>query len=339
MNGINQEIKNILDLQAQANGIQVNARNVLAQANDRMSQLRERIKRGETTGDRIKDFVIAYYGFLDEEIEGVYRDLEARIRQHIGEFILMITKEENFYGCTGFGYKPKDRDYVLDERLSLGILTDGKLVLSPADDKCELPVGGKHVQCWNAWCEKVGLVEENIISDWRHDFGLSLNKQLERKSPVARLQKEPDLDLEMKMGDDEVKAWFEKKGGCYLVVFQKASRLLGREIEESPQLAAELQRRRKAVAKRLVELVGERSRLKQKIARIFGAVGGLYSPDGVSVAICETEYDARIISMGPRQRLKEVENEIKKQLKIALELNMGSDQFIQELCQQYQIRG
>ena len=150
MTNISQEIKTILDLQAQANSLQADAQSVLVQANDKMKQLRERIKRGETTGDRIKDFVIARYGSLNKEIEAIYRNLEERIRQHVGEFILMIVKEENFHGCTGFGYKPKDEDYVLDEDLYLGILTDGTLILNPADNKCEIPVGGKHVRCRDA---------------------------------------------------------------------------------------------------------------------------------------------------------------------------------------------
>ena len=339
MTNISQEIKNILDLQAQANSIQADAQSVLVQANDKMKQLRERIKRGETTGDRIKDFVIARYGSLNKEIEAIYRNLEERIRQHVGEFILMIVKEENFHGCTGFGYKPKDEDYVLDEDLYLGILTDGTLILNPADNKCEIPVGGKHVRCRDAWRnEKVELVERNIISNWFHDFGLSLNKPIKRRNPMARFREGLDLELEMKIGDVEVEAWFEKQGGHYLVIFQKASRLLGRKIKRSPQLAVELQRRYEAGAKRLAELIEERNQLKEKIARIFEAVkSGLYSPDGVSVTVCETEDDARVISMGPRQRLKEVEGEIKRQLKIALELDMTND-FIRNLCQQYEIK-
>jgi len=156
---------------------------------------------------------------------------------------------------------------------------------------------------------------------------------------MARFREGLDLELEMKIGDVEVEAWFEKQGGHYLVIFQKASRLLGRKIRRrSPQLVAELQRRREAVVKRLTELVRERDQLKCKIARIFEAVkSGLYSPDGVSVTVCETEDDARVISMGPRQKLKEVEGEIKRQLKIALELDMTND-LIRNLCQEYEIK-
>ena len=69
---VNQEIESILGLQAQVSDIQINAQSVSEQANEKIKKLRERIARGETTGDRIKDFVIARYGFLNKEIEAVY---------------------------------------------------------------------------------------------------------------------------------------------------------------------------------------------------------------------------------------------------------------------------
>ena len=328
MTDVHQEIQSILELEAQASAVETHAQAISAQANEKMKELQGRIKRGATTGDRIKDFVIVCYGFLNEEIEAVYRDLEARVGQHVGEFVLMIANEENFHGCTGFGHEPKDEDYVLDEHLYLGILKDGALVLNLTDNKCELPTGN-YVQCWDAWRENVKLIEGNLTSGWCHDFGRNLNKQLKRRNPMARFQKEQDLELEVKIGDAEVKEWFEKRREHHLVVLQKASRLLGRETEESPQLAVELQRRRDAVAQRLTELVKERDQLKQKIARIFGAVKrGVYSSDGVGVTVCETEDDARVISMGPRQKLREVEREIKRQLILS----------IQQLCQEYEVK-
>jgi seryl-tRNA synthetase len=324
MSDVNQEIQSILELKAQASSIQINAQNVSEQTNEKMKELRERIKRGETTGDRIKDLVIARYGFMNEEIETVYRDLEARIGQHVGEFVLMITKEENVHGCTGFGYKPKNLDYVLDEHLYLGVLKDGLLVLDPANGKCELPTGNS-VRCRQyAWSKNMELVEGNLTSHWLNDdFGLSLNKPLKRRNPMACLRAEADLKLEIKIGDVEVRAWFERRREHYLVDFKNASQLLGRQIDESPQLTAELQQQRETVAKQLAELIKERDQLKEKIARIFGAIkNGVYSSDGMSVTVCETEEDARAISMGPRQKLKEVEDEIKRQLKIALEFDM-----------------
>ena len=301
MADVNQEIQGILEFWAQAGRIQANAQSVSEQAGQRMNELRERIKHGETTGDRIKDFIIARYGLLSKEIEQVFRDLEARIGQHVGEFVLMITKEENFHGCTGFGYEPKARDFVLDEHLYLGVLRGGALVLNPADGECELPTGN-HIRCWGVWRGSVGLVEGNITSGWGQDFGHNLNKQFKRRNPS--FQQEQDLKLEVKIGDVEVETWFEKRGGHHLVVFQKASRLLGREIEESPQLAAELRRRREAVAKRLKELVQERDQ-----------------------------------SMGSRRK-QGIESEIKRLLGVALELGMADAQLlsIQQLCQEYEVK-
>ncbi len=340
MTDVHQKIQKILELKAQAGDAQVKVQNLSAQVNEEMQQLRACIKLGETTGDRIRDFVIARYGFLNEPLETVYRNLEARIGQHVGELVLMVVKEENFHGCAGFGYRPKDEDYVVDEHRYLGVLKLGSLVLNPADGKCEFPTGN-YVGCYDALHENVELVEGNITSHYFRDFGFNLNKPLECRNPMARFQRELDLELEVKVGDAEVIAWFEKQDGCHLVVFQKAAQLLGRPVAESPKLVAEFQQRREAVGNRLTKLVRERDQLKEKIARIFGAVErGVSSPDGVSVTVCETEDDARVISMGPRQRLEEVEAEIKRQLKVALELGVANVQLlsIQQLCQEYEVQ-
>lgn len=335
MTDISQEIQGILELKARASAIQANAKSLFAQVNERVKGLRERIKRGETTGDRIRDFVIAHYDFPNKEIEAMYRDLEAQIGQHVGEFILMVAKDENFHGCDEFGYKPKDSDYVLDEYLYLGVLKDDALILNLSDNKCELSTGN-HVLCRDVLWGDMELVEKNIA----FHFSLNLNKQLKRRNPIACFQKEADLELEVKIGDAEVKEWFEKRREPHLAVFEEASHLLGRCIEESPPFTAEFQRQREAVAGCLVELFKERDQLKQEIARIFMPVkDGVYSPDGVCVTICETEDDARIISMIPRQKLNEVENEIKEQLAVALELGMADLQLIsiRQLCREYNI--
>lgn len=341
MADVNQEIRNILELKAQAKGIKATTQAVSAQADEKMVELRKRIKGGETTRDGIGDFVIAHYGFLNESIEMVYRKLETRIEQYVGEFILVIVKEENFHGCAGFGYEPRDSDYVVDEFFYLGVLKDGSLILNPADEKCEIPTDN-HIRSWDAWGECSELVEGNIPSHRFKNLGLNLNKPLKPRNPLARFQNEPDLMLEVMVGDAEVKAWFEKRPvKRSLIAFQKMAKLLGRPIVESPELAMELQKRRETVANRLIELVLERDQLKQKIARIFGAVkGGVYSPDGVGVTVCEDEDDARVISMGPKQKLKEVEGEIKRQLKIALELDMADAQLfsVEQLCKEYEVR-
>ncbi|GEM_PF-2866676 len=346
MDSVSQEIKDIIELQVKVGRIQTNAQSVSAQANEKMKQLRERIKSGETTGDKIKDFVIARYGFLNDEIEAIYRDLETRVQQHVGEFVLMIVKRESFHGCSGLGYEPKPEDYELDEHIYLGVLKHGSLVLNPADNKCEF-LTSNYARCWDPWRENTELVDGNLASHWSNDFGFNLNKPLNRRNPIARFRMrgdDPDLELEVKIGDSEVKAWFEKqRGKYYLMIFQKMAQLLGRPIAEPPELLAELQRRREVVAKQLTEIVKKRDQLKRRIASIFESIRhGVYSPDGIGITPCETEDDARVISMGPRQKLKKVEDEIKRELKIALELGMANDQLIsisiQQLCQEYEIK-
>lgn len=345
MDSVSQEIKDIIELQVKAGYIQTNALGVSAQASEKMKQLRERIKGGETTGDKIKDFVIARYGLLNDEIEAIYRDLKTRVERHTGEFVLMVVKRESFHGCGGMGYSPTPEDYTLDEHIYLGVLKHGSLVLNPSDNKCEFQTGN-YARCRDPWQENTDLVDGNIAPYWLPDFGYKLNKPLQRINPIARFRMrgdDPDLELEVKIGDPEVKAWFEKKRAkYYLMIFQKMAQLLGRPIAEPPELLAELQRRREVVTKQLTETIQKRDQLKRRIASIFEAIRhGVYSSDGISITACETEDDARVISMGPRQQLKKVEDKIKYQLKIALELGMANDQLIsisiQQLCQEYEV--
>lgn len=337
MTDMNQEIANILELITQADGLKANAQRMVEQADQMKGALRVRISNGETTGDRMRDFIISRYGFLNEEIEAVHRDLEARMSGHVGEFILAITKEENFHGCTGFGYKPQDIDYILEEHFYLGVLKDSVLVLDLAKGTCALPTGN-YAQWSSVRNGNVQLVERNITSGFTHDFGFCLNKQLAHRNPGRRLQKELDLELEVKVGDVEVMAWFEKRLER-TVVFQKASHLLGRKIEVSLPMSIELKRQYKTIEMWLISLVEQRNRFKRRIANIYQATDrGVYSPDGVSITVCETEDDARVISMGPRKELVEVEIKLKRQLKIALEHGMVDDDsfpLVKQLCQEY----
>lgn len=210
-----------------------NAESVSGEVARKLNDLQERIQQGETTGDKIRDLVIARYGFISNELEEVYRGLQNRIQQHPGEFVLVVVKNETFHGCTGFGYIPKPQDYVLEENLYLGVLKGDSIVIDISHGECGFPTAN-YARCWDPCRKEMDLVGENLNTDWFRDLGLNLNKPLECKGPQAKLREEPDFELEVKIGDEEVGAWFKKQRGAhYLVVFQKMAQILDRPIPES----------------------------------------------------------------------------------------------------------
>ena len=73
-----------------------------------------------------------------------------------------------------------------------------------------------------------------------------------------------------------------------------------------------------------------------KINTIYNSTkSGVYSPDGVGITICEDDDDARVISMKPRQELKEIKEQIKMYMEKAVELGMKNLDFIQRNYETY----
>ncbi len=201
------EINQILGLQEEAKKLDIKSENLSDTAFDRIKLMSERIKKGGTTGDRIRDFVIARYTTVNPEIEKIYHDLETYILQNTGELVLTITRQENFHGCVGFGHDPRPEEYVLEENLCLGVLNGISLILDPTIDKCELPTGNFVKKHGGYWSNKLELVEGNIPITWGNDLWLNLNRTMELKNRTNALKS--NLEFEIKFGDKEVKDWLK----------------------------------------------------------------------------------------------------------------------------------
>ncbi|MEX1113074.1 MAG: hypothetical protein WD603_00420 [Patescibacteria group bacterium] len=94
---------------------------------DGMNQeLYDRVRAGETTGDRLIDHVILRNHKLDQEAVDLFRSLEERVAAHANEPVLVISRGVN-YRTHVFGKGWKD-PYVV-ERRALGILARPELVI------------------------------------------------------------------------------------------------------------------------------------------------------------------------------------------------------------------
>jgi len=132
-------------------------------------ELKERVLAGESTGDRIADWVISAHGSLISEYHKAVLDLDRRIREHQGEPVLITEAESRFHGCTGFGYTPRLSEFSLDQTWKLGIL-NGELEIVLGESYWSFPTGS-HVR-WtsSSWRRGAELQEGDATAFWAGHF-------------------------------------------------------------------------------------------------------------------------------------------------------------------------
>jgi len=182
MRNTQEDLKKIAVLQKQVEEHKEKAGKDEEEAHKLLLAIQVLVKAGETTGDKIKDFVLARYGFLNDKVECVYRDIEKRVSEHVGEFVFVFSASDKHEGCTGFGGKLY---YVRQNNLYLGILKKDSLVLNKPDNGCSFPT--ENFVCFED-SRKCKTIDKNLSEDsvkygiWsKANFGLRLQ---ETESPV-----------------------------------------------------------------------------------------------------------------------------------------------------------
>lgn len=170
-------------------------------------QVRERIRKGESTGDPLVDFVVAYHGPV-AAIEGAYRDIERRIAGYPGECVLVVERREDYPGCTGFGHEPESREYVIETTLYFGVLSGDKLTFELGEKNRAVFPTKSHLRVHSP-PGPIARVEEPLSATWP-PIATDLNRPLELKH-VERLEDEDTLlAVELCIGNTEVRAWFDR---------------------------------------------------------------------------------------------------------------------------------
>lgn len=96
-------------------------------------ELTDRIKAGETTGDRIMDYAFAQWGG-DEHVVEALNKLETELAGKTGQPILAVIREEEWITTgRGGGFGPSGYEELRRLDIRYGILTDDKLVLDLTD--------------------------------------------------------------------------------------------------------------------------------------------------------------------------------------------------------------
>jgi hypothetical protein len=114
----------------------------------------------------------------------INNDINAKIERHFGEFVLLISAEEEFFGCTGFGYKPRNEDYRIKETIFIGVITGRKLV--KVGKSWAIPTE-RYVE-WDTLGTNLEISEGKILS-------FSNNHNQSKLEKVLRMRKQITLQI------------------------------------------------------------------------------------------------------------------------------------------------
>lgn len=314
MMSLEQDIQKIQDLTQQSSSAK-------SEAGKRLEQLQEKIKQGATTGDRIRDFVIANLGTFDSEFEKPYRDMEERLKGQKRNQILVVDQDESLRGGPGSGIPYISPDHIgIDITLMLGILTNG-LELDIQKGDLVFPIKEyaekrDHRGRRGKWELKKGPIK--VSSDVFMNLGKKLERTLVPKPNDSSIQWERGLLIHTgnDVGDyfrGEDYHMFKRIGTIdnsrIDISYVEALNLLGQEAP--PDFKGEydkhVRERRVGIINKLEELVESQAKLNRKIKAVHGSMD---------------RDDAIAVTMGPTSKLGEVEGEIRDYLKQAIELGM-----------------
>lgn len=140
MSTIQQEIEK---LRSEASGSEDAAEKAKQEQYEKLQALKERIKAGETTGDRIRDYAFIHQ---NDDVSGwvskIFRDLEGELTSKTGQLFLMAEYDRRlhdpFEHDGGYmGYRMRQDPFP--ETLALGFLSDDNLVLDMTTGKWAIP--------------------------------------------------------------------------------------------------------------------------------------------------------------------------------------------------------
>lgn len=203
-------IKKLVDATAsalkEAQAAQTEAERAAKKKQAALDALREEIKAGGTTGDRVKDWLIVTQRNGSEKTEAFFRDLVDRVDRCQGEFVLVVSRREEPTKHTMFPEPLSPHDYAVRTQYLLGIL-HGELNLNFVDGGWTFPTG-THARYLEGYRGDVQLREKDL---WFMNSAFVehvLGRRLETRSPF---HSEDNLkELEIFIGNEEVGAWLKK---------------------------------------------------------------------------------------------------------------------------------
>lgn len=223
-----------------------------AKAEKEWAEIARNLRTGESTGDRLKDFVLARYPTEQQkEMESLYRGLEALLCPEQPALVVVRREVPLDHDGRLLIHIPMDKEKfvasTIAERLYLGIVSGTKLVFQLDDpqeltddelrelyptDSCEIPTGRRRaVACsWELYrpiLEKDNVEATNSFPhDWTWDLTRN-NKPLAIKSDrLKNSGREPGLELEVVVGLEAYNQWLERNPSKKEIVSKMSAALL-----------------------------------------------------------------------------------------------------------------
>ncbi|MBI1973147.1 hypothetical protein HYS50_04025 [Candidatus Woesearchaeota archaeon] len=281
-------------------------------AGNSWSQVFERIQKREITN-----------------IEQIVDILNTKRRATNSSQILVIKKDERIHGCPGI-VAPRSIEPIF-----FGIDTDMELGFSEGDFTFDKQRGDLiiptpqyaqklHHDAWR-------LVNGNITVSCFYLSGLGNEIEYRQSStPTENLSFQQALMIHM---GSEVPAYFRGvfRGANRLdVSYVDVLKLLGQEAPEDfkKQYQKETYEKKRELVNRLEILTAEEAKLTERIKFIYDSIKSGGYMEGGALSIVETEDDAKVASIGPRRKLKEIQGTIECCLKETIALEMHTTPLI-----------
>ena len=188
------------------------------------TMIRQRIRDGETSGDKLTDGIILRFAFFDPKIKEAYSALEEKLKEFQGQFIMFVTNDAEQVRFGGPGDE-RPGDFITRIKLSIGILRGETFIFDKLRGNFFFPTGEKHLSYFDS-----AFVRDAPIN--------TIGNDLECTFVEGILPKNPD-ESQIIMGDQEVINWFMKKhhDEHWFKIFRRITLSL-EKIVEFPKLSS-----------------------------------------------------------------------------------------------------
>lgn len=203
------------------------ARQQREEAGERMRNVQEMLRSGESTGDPIRDLVIVRYGLEYPKYEQRYRNLQQEVENHPGEFAMVVSRNTE-----PLVYDDPNYRAISTNRFALGIINDPNLIIdattepdnffgfySQTNGKVEISTGVFLLQYGNSLNKST--IDGNIVVNLHH-----LNEELEVDDLDLDRNGQKPKKLEVFVGDKSVIKGLNQLQGSVNSNGQEAPRLM-----------------------------------------------------------------------------------------------------------------